>query len=135
MLCIADAIRPLPMGEVTERAISDPILMTLVQCLDDRGIEQLQSRFEIALQMHAQGAPAALGQHVKIAARLRRLDHPKTGLLTGHREIPGVIRCDLQEYAAVRSALVGLAGGMQETRAEFGAGRDMALVAYRKPPA
>src|ERR1700731_1876663 len=95
---------------------------TLVQRILDRAIEHFQAGLEIALEMHAQRAPAALGQHVEIAARLRRLDDAERGLLAGHREIPGVVRCDLQEYAAVGAALVGLSGGMQETRAEFGAG-------------
>src|SRR5882672_12807119 len=97
------------------------------------GIEHLQTRFEIALEMHAQCASAAFGQHVEIAAGLRRLDHPKAGLLTGYREILVVIGGDLQEYAAVRTAFISLSGGMQEARAEFSTGRDMAAVADCKP--
>src|SRR6266478_8926861 len=120
------------MGEVTELALSVPILTnkTLVQSLGDSGIEHLQSRFEIALEMHAQGTTAALGQHVEIAAGLCGLDHAEASLLSGHREVLGIVRCDLQKYAAVGAALVGLPGGMQETRAEFGTGCDMALVAH-----
>ena len=62
--------------------------------------------------MHAQRAPAAFGQDVEIAAGLGRLDHAEAGLLAGHGEIPGIVGRDLQEYAAVGAAFVGLAGGM-----------------------
>ncbi len=79
--------------------------------------------------MHTERAASALGQHIEIAARLCRLDHAERGLLTGYREVFGVIRGNLQKHAAIGPALVGLAGGMQEARAEFGAGRDMAPVA------
>src|SRR4051794_9820401 len=99
----------------------------------DRGVQKSETPFEIALQMHAQGAAAALRQDVEIAARLRRLDHAKTGLLAGYREILGIIGGDLQKHAAVGTALVGLSGGMQEARPELGAGRDRAVVANRKP--
>ncbi len=101
--------------------------------MSDRAIERLQAGFEITLEMHPQRAPAALGQHVEIATRLRRLDHAEAGFLAGHGQIPGLIGCDLQEDAAIGAALIGLSGGMQETRTEFRAGRDMALVAHRKP--
>src|SRR6202171_4158693 len=94
----------------------------LIQRIVNRGIQYLQSRLEIALEMHAQRTAAALGQHVEIATRLRRLDHAESSLLTGYRDILGVIGGDLQEYAAVRAPLVSLSGGMQETRAELGAG-------------
>ena len=74
--------------------------------------------------MDAQRSSSALGKHVEIATRLRRLDDAKARLLAGHLEISSV-GGDLQEHAAVRPALVGLAGRMQEARPELGAGRDM----------
>src|ERR1700681_3977426 len=83
--------------------------------------------------MHPKRTPAALGQHVEITAGLCRLDDAEAGLLIGHGEIPGIVGCDLQKYTAVGAALVSLPGGMQETRAEFGTGRDMALVTHLKP--
>src|SRR6266403_1928515 len=106
---------------------------TVAQRIPNRAVEHLQSRFEIALEMHAQGAPAALGQNVEIAAGLRRLDNAEARLLAGYREIVGIVRCDLQEHAAVGAAFIGLSGGMQERRAEFGAGRKVVAVAHRKP--
>src|ERR1700676_237157 len=103
-----EAIRPLPMGEVTERVHPVSVVMypILVQCIPDCGIERLQALLEIALQMHAQ---AALGQHVEIAARLCCLDDSKARLLTWHRQILGIVGRDLQEHATVGAALVGLA--------------------------
>src|ERR1700676_710630 len=103
------------MGEVIERAVSDPILMTLVQRLVNSGVEHLQTGFEIALQMHPQRPPAALGQHVEIAAGLPRLDDAEARLLAGHGKIYRVIGGNLQEYAAVRAALVGLSGECRES--------------------
>ena len=58
---------------------------------------------------------------------------PKLAFWPGTGEILGVVGGDLQEHAAVGPALVGLAGRMQEARPEFGAGRDMLLVAHRQP--
>ena len=65
-------------------------------------------------QMHAQRTAAALREHLEIAARLRRFDYAKSIFLAGHREIGGIIACDLQEHAAVRPALVRLAGRMEK---------------------
>ena len=79
--------------------------------------------------MDAQHAPVALGQHLEIAARLRRLDDAEGVFLARHREIVGVVAGDLQEHAAVRPALVGLPGRMQEARPEAEAGGDALAVA------
>src|SRR5947208_989867 len=95
-----------------------------------RGLSSLRTK---SSSVPAQRAPAALGEHVEIAARLRRLDDAKARLLAWHRQILGIIRSDLQEHAAVGAAFVGLPGRMQEARAEFGAGRDVTLVAHQKP--
>src|SRR3954454_13860629 len=101
----------------------------------DCGVEHRQPLFEITLQVYAQGAAAAPGQHLEIAARLRRLDHSETGLLPGNGKIVAVIGGELQEHAAVWTALVGLTGGMQKARPEFSAGGDMAFVTNREPDA
>src|SRR5947209_6734434 len=84
------------------------IVKSLSQSIEDRSVEHSQSRFQVALEMYPQRAAATFGQHVEIAARLRRLDDAETGFLAGHREILGVVGGDLQEYAAVGAALIGL---------------------------
>src|SRR6202030_4334273 len=55
-----EAIRPLPMGEVTKRAHPASIAMypALVQRTSDCGLERFQAGFKIAFEMHAQRAPA-----------------------------------------------------------------------------
>src|SRR6266481_7807239 len=77
---ILPPIRPKP---IMPSCICNP----LIQCIRNRGIEHLQSRFEIALEMHAQRAPPALGQHVEIAAGLGGLDHAEARLLAGHGKV------------------------------------------------
>src|SRR6478752_4271836 len=120
-------IRPRPIMPSCIRKIP------LIERFRDGGIQRCKRRLEVTLEMDTQRAPAAFGQHVEIAARLRRLDDAKAGFLARHRQIPGVVGRDLQEYAAAGSALVGLAGRMQEARAEFGAGRNVAPVADLQP--
>jgi hypothetical protein len=63
------------------------------------------------------------GQHLEIAPGFCRLDDSEGVFLVGNREILGVIARDLQENAAVRSALVGLPGRVQEPGAELQTGR------------
>ena len=103
------------------------------QCALYRGLELGKAGFQIALEMYAQRAPAALQQHIEIAAGLRRFHHAKTRAVRRDRQILGVVRGDLQKHAAVRPAFVGLAGRMQKARAEFETSRDMAAVAHRQP--
>ena len=80
-------------------------------------------------EMHAQHPPFALGQHLEIAARLRRLDDAEGVFLVRHLEIGGIVAGDLQEHAGVRAALVGLPRRMQEPRPEAEAGGDALAVA------
>src|SRR5215470_13113249 len=79
--------------------------------------------------MHAQSTAATLGEHGKVSAGLRGLDHPEGIFLSGNLQVGSVIAGDLQEYAAVRTALIGLSRGVQKTRAEAEAGRDLLAVA------
>ena len=97
--------------------------------LSDGIREGRQSRRDMRAEMHAQHAPIALGQHLEIAARLRRLDDTEGVFLVRHLEIGGVVAGDLQEHAGVRAALVGLPGRMQEPRSEAEAGGDALAVA------
>ena len=72
--------------------------------------------------MHPQRTAAALDQHRKIAASLRRLNHAKGVLLVRDGKVLRVVGGDLQEPTGVRPPLIDLAGGMQtagtETRPE-----------------
>ena len=97
--------------------------------LPDGILEGRQSRRDMGAEMHAQHPPVALGQHLEIAARFRRLDDTESVFLVRHLEIGGVVAGDLQEHAGVRAALVGLPGRMQEARPEAEAGGDALAVA------
>src|ERR1700756_5363553 len=119
-------IRPKPI-------IPSCIFFVLTQRFGDRSIQHLQALFQIALQMHPQRAPAALGQDVEITAGLCRLDHAKACLLAGDSKILGIVGGDLQKHSGVGAALVGLTGRMQEARTEFGTGRGMARLAQLEP--
>src|SRR5262249_19537982 len=88
------------------------------QRLPDPALERSQPGRHTRPQVNTQCAPLALHQHLEIAARLRGHDHAEAVLPAGDRDIGGGIAGDLQEYAAVRAALVGLAGRMQEAWAE-----------------
>ena len=68
--------------------------------------------------MNAQGAPVALGENLEITARLRRFDDAEGVALAGHGQIDGIIAGELQKHAGVGAALIGLAGGVQESRTE-----------------
>ena len=57
-------------------------------------------------------------EHVEIAARLRRLDDAERVPVPGDLDVDHVVAGDLQEHTGVGTALVGLAGGVQEPRPE-----------------
>ena len=85
--------------------------------------------FKSPLRWTRKRAAAAFEQNVEIAARLRGLDHAKARAVAWNGQIPRVVCSNLEEHAAVGSALVGLPGRMQKARTEFEAGRDMAAIA------
>src|SRR6266481_3190519 len=85
--------------------------------------------------MDAQRAAPAFGKNSKIAAGLRRLDYTEGVVLSGDRQVLGIVTGDLQKNAAVGTTLVGLAGGVQETRAEAQNRSHFFLVAYSMPDA
>ncbi len=68
--------------------------------------------------MHTQGAAAAIGEDLEISAGLRTFYHSERVFLTGDRYVSRVVTRDLQKYAAVGAAFVGLSGRVQKTRAE-----------------
>src|SRR5260370_12337454 len=84
-------------------------------------------------EMHAQHTPAALGQHLEVAARLRRLDDGEGEFLPGDRKVVGILAGDLQEHAGVWTALVGLPGRMEEGRSKAEAGGDPLAIADHAP--
>src|SRR5579864_4375210 len=79
--------------------------------------------------MHAQDTPIAFDQHREVAARLRRLDDTEGVFFARYLDIGRIVASDLQEHAGVRTALVGLSGGMQEPRSEAEAGGNPLAVA------
>src|SRR5215472_11485966 len=87
-----------------------PCFNLLLHGLLDRTAQRSKAGIEITCDVRPQGAPAALGKDIVIAARLRGLDDAKGVGLTGDPQIFGIVAGDLQKDAAVRSALVGLSG-------------------------
>src|SRR5271169_5678190 len=88
-----------------------------------------ETGIEITGDVRPQSAPAALGKDPEIAARLRFLDDAKGIGLARDRQILGIVAGDLQEDAAVRSALVGLSRRMLEARPEADASRRLGPIA------
>ena len=72
-------------------------------------LQPCQAGPDVRSQMHAQRPTPATQQHLKVATGLGRLHHPKCESLVRYPEVEGVIARDLQEHAAVRTALVRLA--------------------------
>src|SRR5579862_2309103 len=97
---------------------SRPLFQSLFQRRSERG----QALLDTIGEMHAQGSAPAVGEHVEVAARLRRLDHAERIFGARHRQIGRIAAGDLQEDATVRATLVGLSGRVQETWAEAEAG-------------
>src|SRR5665213_115910 len=83
--------------------------------------------------MDPERSPPALGQHIEIAARLRRFYHAETIFLPRHGQILRLVAGDLEEHTAIRAALIGLSGRMQEARSELEAGGDALAVANHHP--
>ncbi len=67
---------------------------------------------QIATQVNPHQPPPTRGEYSKIPARLGRLDDTKAVALSRHGKIVRVIAGELHEYAACRSTLVRLSGGM-----------------------
>src|SRR5947209_1903276 len=68
-------------------------------------------------QVQVQERPPPLAQRLPVARGLRRLQNPEGVRLPRYRQVVGDRTGDLQERADLRSALVVLAGGVQEARA------------------
>src|SRR5262245_28926372 len=83
--------------------------------------------------MHTQSPAAALREHFEIAPRLRRLYHSKCVLLSGDRQVRGIVTGDLEKHSRIRAALVSLPRGVQEARAESQARGHPLGIANRRP--
>src|SRR5579883_101052 len=125
-------IRPSPIIPSCIVRSSEPVSRTSAPGLRERFphgfVQFLQPAFHVLPQMHAQRAPAPLRQNREITPSLRRLHHAKCVLLPRHRQIHRVIARDLEKYARVRAALIGLSGGMQKSRPKAEHRRDFLLV-------
>src|SRR5262245_31372254 len=99
----------------------------------DRLAELREPAGDVGTEVDAEGAAAALGEHGEVASGLGGLDDAEREVPSGDGEVGRVVGGDLQEDAAVRAALVGLAGRVQEARAEADAGRGPRSVAERRP--
>ncbi len=84
------------------------------------------------LEVDPQRPASALGENGEVAPRLRRDDRAEAERPPGDRQVLRRVGGNLQEDAAVRPALVGLARRVEEPRPEFQAGRDPAGVADRE---
>ena len=91
--------------------------------------QPLQARPDVAGDVNPQQATATLGQNRQVTPRLGRGDNAEAGLPAGNGTVMRRVGGDLQEDAAVRAALVGLAGGMQEARAKADDRRALRMVA------
>src|SRR5437763_14181586 len=83
--------------------------------------------------MDSQSPSLALHKHVEVATRLCCLNHTKARRVARNRQIVADVGGDLQEYTAVRAALISLAGRVQKTRTEPDAGCDAVPVAQDAP--
>src|SRR5260370_20040509 len=82
--------------------------------------------------MHMKSPAAALLQDFQVASRLGVLYDTKSVAMSGYRQIVGVLGRDLKKHTAVRAALVSLAGGVQESRAEAADSRHTARIAHNR---
>src|SRR5581483_9655026 len=88
----------------------------------DSGADQITQAVEIRGQifpeMHTEHPAMPVSQDLEVASRLGCLHHSKSVLLLGDGQIVRLLTGDLQEYAGVRAALVGLPSTVQESRAK-----------------
>ena len=97
----------------------------LLHCLGKR----FETGLQILAEMDSERATTAFGKYVEIASSLGRFYDAKSVLLARYGEIGCVITRDLEEYATVGAAFVGLPGRMQEARAEAETGGELLLIA------
>src|SRR6266550_4755260 len=81
--------------------------------------------------MSAKRAPAALDEDLEVPARLCCLHHTEAVTPARDLQVERVVAGDLEEHAAVRTALVGLSGRVQEAGTEADTGCDAPAVAHQ----
>jgi hypothetical protein len=96
-----------PQADDADLHSSSPIICSCER-LPDGFFERCQSRRNMRAEMYAKHSPIALGQHLEIAARFRRLHNAESISLARHLKIGGIVAGDLQEHAGIRAAFVGL---------------------------
>src|SRR3954470_5632275 len=84
------------------------------QRLFDCRANRAQTGADVRAKVNPEGATPPLGQHLEIAARLRRLDDAECVRLPRHRQVLRVVGRDLQEHSGIGPSLVGLTRGVQE---------------------
>src|SRR5262245_41376733 len=89
----------------------------------DGSAELREAAGNVRVEVDPQRPSAALRQNREVAAGLGGLDDAEGEVPSGDGEVGDVVGGDLEEDAAVRPALVRLAGRVQEARAEADAGR------------
>src|SRR4051812_37477517 len=93
--------------------------------------ERLQSRVDVAAEVHAQRAPIARLQRLEVADRLRAAEHTEREFLARQRDVLASAAGELQEDAVVGAAFVQLSGRMEEARSVAGGRRDVQLARDR----
>src|SRR6266702_5152518 len=115
--------------EVPPREIEKENLK-LRQSLFDRFREFREIALYVLAEVDAERPAIAIGKNGEIAARLGGLDDAKGEFLARDRNIGSIIAGELEKNAGVRTALVGLAGGVEKARAEAEAGGGFLGVAH-----
>src|SRR6266851_2122435 len=103
-------IRPRP--TIPRRMYSPPPCLTneSTQSFTNSFRQRRQTGVHIAAQMHTQGAPASVGEDLEISAGLCGFHHSEGVFLSRDWYIVGIVTRDLQKYAAIGAAFVGLSG-------------------------
>ncbi len=94
-------IRPRP---IIPMRISEPFSSQAREAATSRPIV-FKSGIHVFLDVNAQPWPAALGEHVEVAERLRKLDGPKARPVAGNGKVGLGFPGDLEEHAARRARL------------------------------
>src|SRR4051812_44599890 len=93
-------------------------------------MEAFEAGCDVGAEVDAEGTAAAVGEDLEVAPGLRGLDYAEGVAMAGDGEVDGIVAGDLQEHARVGAAFVGLAGRVQEARAEAERRCDVARIPH-----